>query len=107
MEEPLFVYVKIPEMLGPVDREDKYEDPLGEALTSAGLGEVTGGGTMLSSPNADGKREVKYCGIDVDLFDLERGLEFLKSELRGLGAPQGTALEFTLDGVSRSVDIYE
>jgi hypothetical protein len=107
MEEPLFVFIKIPESLGPIDRGDKYEEPLEQSLESAGLGEVTGGGEMLSAPDAEGHREIEYCGIDVDLFDPHRGLELLKSELKRLGAPTGTVLEYTLDDISHEVDIYE
>jgi hypothetical protein len=97
-----FVFVKIPESIMPIERGDKYEDPLDEALKKAGLGEVTGGGSQLGDPNADGSPHIEWVGIDVDLLDLSRGLPFLRGELKRLGAPQGTTLEFNVDGVETS-----
>ena len=93
-----FVFVKIPEQIMPIDRGAKYEDPLDDSLKRAKLGEVTGGGTQLGKPNADGKKSIEWVGVDVELSDLERGLQFLKAELRRLGAPSGTTVEFTRDG---------
>ena len=107
MEEPLFVFVKIPEAIWPIDRGDKYEEPLEQSLEAASLGEVTGEGEMLSVPDAEGHREIEYCGIDVDLFDPHPGLELLRSELKRLGAPKGTVLEYTLDGIAYEANIYE
>ena len=83
-----FVFVRIPESLGPLDRGDKYEDPLISALADACLGEVTGGGQQLGEGNS-----IVYCGIDVVLIDRIRGLEFLRTTLRRLSAPPGTVIE--------------
>jgi hypothetical protein len=107
MDEPLFVFVRIPEAIEPLHRGEKYEDPLEQALESAGLGSVTGGGEMLSAPDEDGRREIEFCGIDIDLFDPQRGLELLRQELKRLDAPKGTILEYTLDGISYETDIYD
>ena len=46
-ENPLFVYIKIPADLGPMDRGEQFEDPLQEALDKAVLGTITGGGSQL------------------------------------------------------------
>jgi hypothetical protein len=107
MDEPLFVFIRIPEAIEPLDRGEKYEDPLEQALESTGLGSVTGGGEMLSAPDGDGRREIEYCGIDIDLFDPERGLELLRRELKRLDAPKGTVLEYMLDGIRYETDIYD
>jgi len=107
MNEALFVFVRIPEAIGPLDRGEKYEDPLEQALESTGLGSVTGGGEMLSAPDGKGRREIEYCGIDVDLFDPELGPELLRTELKRLEAPRGTVLEYELDGIRYETDIYE
>ena len=93
-----FVFVKIPEQILPLDRGEKYEDPLDASLKKAQLGEVTGGSTQLSEEKPDGKKSIAWVGVDVELSDLEHGLPFLKSELKRLGAPAGTTLEFTRDG---------
>src|SRR5260370_42226054 len=107
MDEPLFVFVRIPEPLEPLERAEKYEDPLEESLSSSGFGVLTGGGAMLSAPDADGHREIEWCGIDIDLFNFDEGLELLRTELKRLGAPKGTVLEYTLDGIRHQRDIYE
>jgi len=62
---------------------------------------------MLSAPDADGHREIEWCGIDVDLFDFEVGLNLIRTELTRLGAPKGTILEYTLYGVDHERDIYK
>jgi len=104
-EGSTFVFVKIPEAIMPLDRGSKYEDPLDEALTRARLGTVTGGGSRLGRPDATGAQHVEWVGIDVELADLEKGLPFLASELRRLGAPNSTVLEFKHDGRARSIEI--
>jgi hypothetical protein len=93
-----FVFVRIPEPLQPVERGDRYEDPLHEALQRGGHGEVTGGGSSLSAPDASGQRRVEWVGLDVELVHLARDLPVLKSELVRLGAPRGTVLEYERDG---------
>jgi hypothetical protein len=90
----VFVFVKITESIMPIDRGEKYEDPLNASLKREGLGEVTGGGSQLSEPDAEGRRTVEWVGLDIELTDLERGLPFLKGELLRLGAPAQTTLEF-------------
>lgn len=101
-EEPgtssLFVFVKIPESIMPIERGEKYEDPLDITLKKAGVGEVTGGGSQLGEPDKDGSPTIDWVGIDVDLTDQATGLPLLKAELKRLGAPQGTTLEYELDG---------
>ena len=62
---------------------------------------------MLSALDAEGHRDIEWCGIDVDLLDPDAGLELLKAELKRLGAPKGTILEYTLDGISCETDIHD
>ena len=90
----LFVVVQIPESILPEERGSKYEDPLHAALQAQGLGEVSGGGTLLGSPKADGSSEVASVDIDVDLVDAERGLPVLRAELKKLNPPEGTELSY-------------
>jgi hypothetical protein len=103
----VFVFVKVPESLMPIDRGAKYEDPLNAALNRESLGEVTGGGSQLSEPDAQGRRTVEWIGLDVDLIDLHRGLPVLKRELLHLGAPSGTTFEFKRDGRQVTESIQE
>lgn len=98
-----FVYIRIPESILPIERGSKYEDPLQAALEAAQLGEVSGGGSLLGAPAADGSRSVASCGIDIDLVELEPGLDLLRARLPALGALPGTQLEYTL-GDQKALD---
>jgi hypothetical protein len=93
-----FVFVRIPEQIGPIDRGKKYEDPLDAVLKKEGVDEVSGGGTQLSGPDAKGKKGIEWVGVDVDLSDFQKGMPILKRELLRLGAPRTTVLEYTRDG---------
>ncbi len=101
-----FVYVKIPEGLMPMDRGDKYDDPLLDILTEKGLGEVTGGGSSLGDERPDGTRPIEFIGVDVELNDLETGLPVLRDAVVQLGAPSGTELHYTRDG-EKLQDVFE
>ena len=96
--EPELVYVFIPESIGPVDRGDKYEDPIIDELERVGLGEVSGAGTCLGEQRADGTRLIESCGIDVDTDDVEAARAALRTLLPKLGCPKGTQLHFTASG---------
>ena len=82
--------------LPPFEREEKYGDPLNLVLIREKVGEVSGGGSMLSAPKADGTKDIEWVGIDVDLVNTEKGVKILKRELIKLGAPQKTILEIHL-----------
>lgn len=103
--KPLFVYIKIPGDLDPMDRGELFEDPLQEALDKERLGEITGGGSQLSEPSESGN-SIEFCGIDVDLYDAVRGLALLRNDLVRLKAPPGTMLLYELDGREWEEPIY-
>lgn len=90
--ESHFVYAKILDQIGPLDRGVKYEDPLQEALEEEGLGDITGGGTMQE------KGKILFIGIDIELTDLGRGIPLVAQKLHELGAPPGSTLEYQVDG---------
>jgi hypothetical protein len=83
-----FFYVRIPGNIQPIERGDRFEDPLDDALTSANVGRVSGGGSQLGEGAT-----VEYCGIDVVVRDRQRGLNVVRETMRKLGAPAGTAIE--------------
>jgi hypothetical protein len=83
-----FFYVRIYEPLAPLDRGDRYEDPLQEALSAAGVGEVTGGGSQLGEGNT-----IAYCGLDVVVSDRDHGLAVIQETMLRLGAPLTTVIE--------------
>lgn len=91
--EPIFAYAQLNARVMPIDRGERYEDPLQEALEENGFAAVTGGGTMQSENG-----EIDFCGIDLDLFDVEQGVPFICQFLSELGAPQGSKLQYTQDG---------
>lgn len=91
--EAIFAYAKLNSKVLPLDRGDLFEDPLSDALESNGYAEVTGGGTMQTK---DG--EIDFCGIDIDLYDIEEGVPFICNFLSDQGAPRGSVLEYELNG---------
>ena len=92
--EPELVYVFLPDPLGPIDRGEKYEDPIIDELERLELGEVSGGGSSLGDPRPDGTRPIEFCGIDIDTDDVKATREMLRGLLPGLGCPAGTQLHY-------------
>ena len=90
------IYVFLPEPLGPMDRGDKYEDPIIDELERLRLGEVTGGGTGMGDERPDGSREIQSCGIDVETSDVDATRAALRELLPKLGCPPGTQLQYSL-----------
>src|SRR5688572_16639659 len=95
-----FIYIKIPEDIGPVARGEKYEDPLDKQLSLHGLGEVSGAGSQLGAERFDGSSSIAFCGIDIDVTDLQKALVLLRDELRTLNAPCGTEIHYTQEGTA-------
>ena len=83
-----FFHIRIPEDLLPIERGDRYEDPLQDALEAEGIGEVTGGGSQLGEGTS-----VEYCGIDIVVRQRDKGLELIRSVMRRQGAPRATVIE--------------
>lgn len=104
--EPELIYVFLPEALGPMDRGDKYEDPIIDELERLGLGEVSGAGTQLGDEGPDGRRPIISCGIDVDTNDVAATREALRALLPKLGCPKGTQLQYEMSGNPRQ-DEYD
>ena len=91
--EPMLAYARLNARLQPMDRGSLYEDPLEQVLEGQGIAAVAGGGTMQMPTG-----EIEYCGIDIDLFDVEKAVPLVCSALERLGAPQGSVLSYALDG---------
>ena len=96
--EPELVYVFLPEAIGPMDRGDKYEEPIIDELERLGLGEVSGAGTELGDEGPDGRRPILSCGIDVDTNDVAATRAALRDLLPKLGCPKGTQLQYSMSG---------
>lgn len=93
---PLFVYIKILDDLDPIERGERFEDPLQEALEKENLGAITGGGSQLSADDEDGQSSIEFCGIDVDLYDAVKGLALLRRELVRLQVPMAQSCSTNL-----------
>ncbi len=87
-----------------MERGKKYEDPLDAFLKAKGLGEVSGGGSQLSQPNAAGQRSIEWVGIDVDVYDSDKALPFVIKKLKELGVPVGTVIEQS-EPVNRIIEV--
>jgi hypothetical protein len=91
MDDRHFVVARLFEHIGPVDRGERYEDPLNDALAAAGTGRVTGGGSQLTE---DGR--IEFADIEIELVDLDAALDAAVAALERAGAPCGS--EIHLDG---------
>ncbi len=94
----IFAYAKINARIMPDVRDRRFEQPLIEALARESvnrepIAEVTGAGTLQEKSG-----ELVYCGIDLDLFDLDAAQEFVCAFLTSEGAPKGSLLEYERDG---------
>ena len=83
-----FFYVRIPGNIQPIERGERFEDPLQAALDKEKLGEVTGGGSQMG----EGKT-VEFSGLDVEVTDHDKGLQIIREVMRRLNAPSGTVIE--------------
>ena len=72
----------------PIDRGDRYEDPLGDALAERGYGEVDGGGTMQSKEG-----EIMFIDVHMLLVSPDVSIPFVTEFLEGRGAPKGSMLK--------------
>jgi hypothetical protein len=79
--EPAFLEIVLESADFTFDGRDEVEDPLHEALTAAGIGEVTGGGSGMGKSN-----------IDVEVSDLETGLALVRRVLRDLKVAASTVI---------------
>ena len=94
----VLVIVHIRDPVMPIERGTKYEDPINAALKAAHAGEVTGGGTQMGPKKADGTSDILFADVDVQLTDVDLGLDLLRKKLKELGAPKGTTLSYLRKG---------
>ena len=89
MSSRQIIRARIAEHVEPIDRGDRYEDPLDAFLKANALGEVVGGGTALT---ADG--EIEWADVEIELDDVDASLAKVVAQLEAFGAPAGSRIEF-------------
>lgn len=92
------VIARLNDRCQPIDRGERYEDPLDDFLKANGLGEVTGGGTSLMETG-----EIEYCDVELQLANVApEVLEAVANQLQSAGAPKGSSL-VQADGTERPI----
>jgi hypothetical protein len=82
------VVARLNDRMQPMDRGERYEDPLQELLAANGWGEVSGGGSQLSE---DG--EIMFCDLELELAAVTPDiLRAIADKLDSLGAPIGSRI---------------
>jgi hypothetical protein len=71
----------------PLDRGQRYEDPLNDELKKRGFGETDGGGTMLEK-----SKEIEFINVEMFLTQTDKSIPFVIERLESYGAPKGSKL---------------
>jgi hypothetical protein len=96
------VVARLNDRAQPIDRGERYEDPLDAFLKANGLGEVSGGGTQLRETG-----EIEYCEVEIALASVApEVLDSVAAQLQSAGAPKGSSLVLA-DGTERSIGLCE
>ena len=90
---PHLVVARLYEHIGPIDRGERYEDPLHAVLESQSLGQVTGGGSQLNDLGG-----IEFADVEIELADLDGAVRVVTETLEQAGAPQGAELIDAADG---------
>ena len=93
MDFPHLVVARVYEHIEPIDRGDRYEDPLHATLEKSGIGRVTGGGSQLNELGG-----IAHADIEIELANVDEALRVVVEALEAAGAPQGSELIQTSDG---------
>ena len=96
--EEVFVTAQLNHLLMPIDRGERYEDPLEEALAKQELGRTDGGGTMQLQSG-----EIEYIDVEIALINLNEGIPFVIERLEAFGAPKGSVLKIHDSEPSREI----
>lgn len=86
-EVRVLAIARIWEPILPVDRGERYEDPLDELLEESDTGKVTGGGTQLTA-----SKEIDFVEIELELVDDEDVFDHVMEILEERGAPKHSQL---------------
>jgi hypothetical protein len=81
------VIARLYEHIAPIDRGERYEDPLDAVLRQGGVGEVTGGGSQLSETG-----EIDFADVEIAVANLDDAVPVIVATLETAGAPVGSEL---------------
>ncbi len=87
------VWINIPAAIDPIDRGDRFEDPLFNAFEAEGINaEWVGGGTSLEE--IEGRMTATGCDIEMEVADedLSAALPIIRRILAAGGAPPRTTI---------------
>lgn len=93
MAFPHVVVARLYEHVEPIDRGERYEDPLQAVLEQASLGRVTGGGSQLNELGG-----IDYADVEIELANLDEALRLVVDTLEQAGASQGAEIVDTSNG---------
>ena len=93
MDFPHVVIARVYEHVEPIDRGDRYEDPLQAVLERANIGRVTGGGSQLNEVGG-----IEYAEVEIELANLDGAVGVVVDALEKAGASQGSELIDPTDG---------
>jgi acyl carrier protein len=85
--------------IGPLDRGERYEDPLEEVLKERGYGQTDGGGTLMNKSG-----EIELIDVHMLLTSTEATIPFVIQFLEDRGAPKGSKLRINEDGKERVIE---
>jgi hypothetical protein len=95
MDFPHVVIARVYEHIEPIDRGERYEDPLQARLEPGKLGRVTGGGSQLDESGG-----ITHADIEIELANLNDAVRAVIEALEAAGAPAGSEL---IDGSNSRV----
>ncbi len=88
MSDPNYLTIRLPLQIGPIERGEFWEDPLADILENKGIGEVTGGGTMLGDEGG-----IAYIDLEIAVPDMDASrLDQLQDAMIAIGAPKNTQI---------------
>src|SRR5262245_32931677 len=87
MATSTILIARLYEHIEPINRGDRYEDPLDAVLRERGLGEVTGGGSQLSETG-----EIECADVEIQVADPDAAMPVIVECLESAGAPVGSEL---------------
>ena len=86
-----YLLINIPAPVEPIERGERFEDPLFDAFEAEGLdAEWVGGGSSLGE--ADGRLVIESCDIELKVADVSLALPIIRRVLSEAGAPPGTTI---------------